>query len=389
MNLTLSDEQQMLRESLRRFLKERYPFALRSVAALNAGALSKATWTAMANDLGILGAGFAEDLGGMGGGPVETMIIMEEFGHALVAEPYIETIVIAGEILSRSGGETARTALAEVLSGDLLFAYAWAEPGGSMDPRDIATAAVRDGEGWRLSGRKVVVTAAPWASHLIIPARTSGKGGDDAGLSLFLVDKSRPGISLCNYTTIDGRPASDIDLDNVAIPSEAMLGAEGAALPLLDEIADYAIAAMCAEAVGIMTYLLEATMTYTKERRQFGNPLSSFQVLQHRMADMLIEIELARSAAYLATLKLGAAPDVRARATSAAKVTIGAAGRLVGQNAVQLHGAMGMTDELAVGHYFKRLMAISADFGGEDRHRARHALLSAASRSASRPKRMH
>lgn len=375
MNFIFSDEQQMLRASLRRFLKDQYPFGLRAAAARGAGDLPDGTWKALASELGILGAGFPEHQGGFGGGSIEHMIIMEELGRALVLEPYVETIVVGAAILSRSGGDTAERAFEAALSGELLLAYAWAEPSLDMDLTNMETAAVRDEHGWRLCGRKVVVTAAPWASHLIVAARTSGRGGDNSGISAFLIDKSQPGISMSNYATIDGRRASDIELENVAVPDDSLLGAEGQALPLLSEIADRAIAALCAEAIGAMTYLLEATMTYTKERSQFGKALASFQVLQHRMADMLIEIELATSAVYLATLKLDAAPHQRTQAASVAKVMIGAAGRFVGQNAVQLHGAMGMTDELAIGHYFKRLVAIGTEFGDEDHHRARHAVL--------------
>tara|TARA_R110000824_G_scaffold184059_1_gene365099 strand:- start:146 stop:1294 length:1149 start_codon:yes stop_codon:yes gene_type:complete len=376
MNFTFSDEQQMLRASLRRFLEDRYPFELRMAAARSAEGLSLGIWKALTNELGILGAGLPEDQGGLGGGPVEHMIIMEELGRALVLEPYLETVIICAEILSRSEGNTAARALEAVLSGELLLAFAWAEPDIGIDLSNIATLALRDENGWLLSGRKTVVTAAPWAQQLIIAARTDGADGDKTGISLFLVDKSQVGISLHDYSTIDGRRASDIVFENVSVPSDAILGVEGQALPLLSEIADRAIAALCAEAIGGMAYLHAATMAYTKERKQFGKALASFQVLQHRMADMLIEIELATSAVYLATIKLDDKPNVRAQAASAAKVMIGVACRFVGQNAVQLHGAMGMTDELAIGQYYKRLMAISSEFGDEDHHRTRHASLS-------------
>jgi alkylation response protein AidB-like acyl-CoA dehydrogenase len=372
MDFTFSEEQKMLRASLRRFLDDRYPFKLRYAASRSARGLPDGIWSDLAKELGILGVGISERHGGFGGGPVEHMIIMEELGRALVLEPYVETIVIGAELLARSGGPKAASALEAVILGECLLAYAWAEPGMGADVSAIATTAVRNGNGWHLSGRKTVVTGAPWASHLLVTARTSGRVGDKGGISLFLIDKSHVGISLKDYPTIDGRRASDIEFVDVALPIDALLGGAGDALALLEEIADRAVAALCAEAIGIMEHLLEATMTYTKERKQFGKALTTFQVLQHRMADMLIETELATSAVYLATLELAASPNARALAASSAKVMIGAAGRFVGHNAVQLHGGMGMTDDLAIGHYFKRLLAIGTEFGDDDHHCARH-----------------
>lgn len=378
MDFKFTDEQQMLRDGLRRYLEDRYPFELRTAASRSETGLPKGMWQAFADELVILGAGFPEDRGGTGGGPVEHMIIMEELGRALALEPYLETIVIGAGILARSDSRLARETLESVLRGELILAFAWAEQGMAVDFTGISTRATREEKGWRLTGCKTLVTAAPWASHLILAARTSGTAGDASGISLFLVDKAQVGITTCEFKTIDGRRACDITFDNVLIPGDTLLGQDGSALSLLEETADRAVAAMCAEAVGIMSRLLDLTMEYTKQRSQFGKALASFQVLQHRMADMLMELELATSAVYLATLKLGARADERAKAASAAKATICTAGRFVGQNAIQLHGAMGMTDELAVGHYFKRLMAISSEFGGEDFHRGRFAKLTLA-----------
>lgn len=371
MDFRFTDEQQMLRDGLRRFLEGRYPFELRIAASRSEMGLPSGIWRAFADELGILGAGFANDRGGAGGGPVEHMIIMEEFGRALVLEPYLETVVVGAEVLSHCEGQVAQEALEAVLKGELILALAWAEPGLTMNFSGVSTRAAREGKGWRLTGCKTLVTGAPWASHLIVAARTSGTAGDASGISLFLVDKAQAAISTCDFVMLDGRRASEITLNNAFIPSAALLGNDGTALSLLEEMADRAVAAICAEAVGIMSRLLDLTIEYTKQRSQFGKTLASFQVLQHRMADMLMELELATSAVLLATLKLGAVPDERARAASAAKAIICTAGRFVGQNAIQLHGAMGMTDELAVGHYFKRLIAISAEFGDEDHHRAR------------------
>jgi alkylation response protein AidB-like acyl-CoA dehydrogenase len=376
MNFNFTDEQRILRASLRRFLADRCPFERRRETSQGADGLLPGIWTAMANELGILGAGFAEDLGGSGGGPIEHMIIMEELGRALVREPYLESIVIGAEILSRSETSASTRAFEAVLSGAQRLAYAWEEPGMGMDLTRIETVAKAGADGWTLTGRKIFVAAAPWAGQLIVAARTSGAAGDNVGISLFLVETEQTGVSRDDYSTIDGRQCSDIQLESVAVSHDALLATEGGALPLLGEINDRAIAALCAEAIGAMDFLLEATMAYTKERCQFGKTLSSFQVLQHRMADMLIELELATSAVYLTTLTLSAPAPERARAASAAKSMIGAAGRFVGQNAVQLHGAMGMTDDVAIGHYFKRLMAISAQFGDADHHRTRYEALS-------------
>jgi alkylation response protein AidB-like acyl-CoA dehydrogenase len=243
------------------------------------------------------------------------------------------------------------------------------------DLADIATSAVKDADGWRLEGSKAVVMAAPWADRLIVAARTAGVPGDGPGLSLFIVDPAAAGVTLHSYPTIDGRRAADIDLVGVRAPAEALIGPEGGALPLLEAMRDRAIAAQAAEAAGLLGKLLDDTVDYTKQRSQFGQPLASFQVLQHRMVDMYMQVEMVRSAAILATLKLDGDPVERAKAASAAKVTLANACRFVGQNAVQLHGGMGMTDELAIGHYFKRATLLESEHGSADWHLARHAAL--------------
>ena len=372
MDFTFTEEQQMLRASLRRFLADRYPFDQRLAASRSVNGLPSGVWAALANELGLFCVGLPEDHGGLGGGAVDHMIIMEELGRVVALEPYLETIVIGAELLSRCGGTTAQGVLSGVVSGEILLASAFAEAGTELDLSHIATRAERKGEGWLLSGRKTLVTGAPWASQLLIAARTSGASGDASGISLFLVDPVLPGITLDCYATIDGRRAADIAFDDVHLAADALLGEEGKALPLLDEVTDRAIAALCAEAVGVMTHLLEATLAYTGERKQFGKDLASFQVVRHRMADMLIEIELATSAVYMSTVRLDGPPQARKLAASATKTVVCAAARFVGQSAVQLHGAMGMTDELDIGHYFKRLMVISAAFGDADDHCARY-----------------
>ncbi|HEX7872767.1 MAG TPA: acyl-CoA dehydrogenase family protein [Sphingobium sp.] len=376
MDFAFTDEQELLRSSLQSYLRDRYAFEQRDKTSRAEPGWRPETWRAFAEELGIVGATLPEAAGGLGGNAVDTMVIMEELGAALVLEPYLETAVIAAGLLAGAGGREAE--LAGIADGSALYAYAWAEPGSRYRYADVATRARRDGDGWVLDGAKSVVTAAPWATQLIVTARTAGEPGDAEGVSLFLVDPKAAGVTLRPYPTIDGRRAAEVGLDSVYLPADALIGGEGTALPLIEKVGDAAIAAMGAEAVGVMRRMLQDTIDYTKERRQFGQPIAQFQALQHRMVDMFMQVELATSAVYLATLSLDADPADRARAASACKVTVGNACRFVGQNAIQLHGGMGMTDELAVGHYFKRATVIDSEFGTTDYHLARFADLSAA-----------
>ena len=371
MNFDLGEEHVLLREILASYLRARHVFEHRiELQTPNAGR-RPAIWRGFAHELGILGAAVGADRGGLGGGAVEHMVIMEEIGRSLVREPFLETAVIGAGILSRCEGDTATSALTSVLNGDLLLAFAWAEAGSGIDLRNVATKAVRSAEGWTLTGEKSAVAAAPWASHVLVLARSAGLPGDAQGLSLFLVDKALAGFSSTDFPTIDGRWAADITFDNVTVP-DGMKLTDGEAYPLAVDIMDRAIAASCAEAVGLMSQLLEDTKTYISQRRQFGTSLANFQVLRHRVADMFIHLETATSGVYLATLSLDGPAKQRAQAVSAAKIVVDDASRFVGQNAIQLHGGMGMTNELAIGHYVKRLMAISAEFGAADLHVARH-----------------
>lgn len=378
MNFTLTDEQNLLKASLGQFLQQRYGFAERTAASRAEPGYRADIWSALANDLGVLGMTIPEAHGGLGGGALEQMILMEEAGRVLLLEPVSETVFQAGWLLGQAGGALAGQLLEQVASGALKLAVALGEPTMRYDLADIATRAARDGAGWRLDGAKAMVMAAPWADRLIVAARTAGQAGDAAGLSLFVVDPAAAGVTLHPYPTIDGRRAADIEFASVALPAEALIGPEGGALPLLEAMRDRAIAAQAAEAAGLLDKLVSNTVEYTKQRQQFGQPISSFQVLQHRMVDMYMQVEMVRSAAVLATLKLDGDPAERAKAASAAKVTVAEACRFIGQNAVQLHGGMGMTDELAIGHYFKRATLIESEHGSADWHLARHAALSAA-----------
>ena len=319
---------------------------------------------------------FEEDLGGLGGGATEIMVVMEEFGKALVVEPYLGTVVIGGGFLKHGAPAGAADLIGKIIAGEATFAFAWAEPQGRYALNDLATTARKDGDGYVLNGHKAVVIGAPWASHLIVTARTSGARRDTGGISVFIVDKTAKGVVTRDYPTVDGQRASEVFFENVTVGSEALIGSEGAALPLIEQVVDEAIAATCAEACGVLRRLHEGTLEYTKQRKQFGAPIASFQVLQHRMVDMFIQVEQAVSMTYMAHIKLGEPATERAKAVSAAKVQIGRACRFVGQNAIQLHGGMGMTDEMAIGHYFKRATMIEGLFGSVDHHLRRYEALS-------------
>jgi alkylation response protein AidB-like acyl-CoA dehydrogenase len=380
MNFDLSPEQGLLKEAVTRFLKDHYGAQERRRIAASAAGFSSPLWQALAQELGILGATLPEASGGLGGGGVETMIIMEALGEVLLLEPYLETVVIGGGFLRRCADshDGARRLLGEIVAGRARVAFAAGEPTARYAWHDVSTVARREGEFWSLSGTKAVVSAAPLATHLIVSARTAGAQRDLAGISLFLLEANIEGLTAHPYRTIDDRRAADLMFDRVRIPAGARLGEDGRALPIIEQVMDEATAAVSAEAVGAMRRLLHDTVEYAKQRRQFGQPIAQFQVLQHRMVDMYMALEQAVSAVYLATLKLDQPPQERARAVSAAKVTIGRSGRFIGQNAVQIHGGMGMTEELAVGNYFKRLTVIENDFGTVDHHLARYAALSRA-----------
>jgi alkylation response protein AidB-like acyl-CoA dehydrogenase len=372
-DFALSDEQEQLRDSVRAWLQDHYSFEQRRAAVRSPSSFRPEVWSAFANDLGILAMTFPERVGGSGLDAVATMVVMEEFGRALLLEPYLETVVICGGLLAAAGGPCADRMLERVGAGHELLAFAGFESASRYDIANVTTSARRDAGGWLLDGTKAVVAAAPWASHLLVAARTAGSRGDRKGLSLFLVPCSAPGVSLNSYPTIDGRRAADVTFKSVQVPAGDLLGEGGEALEMIERSIDAAIAAVSAEAVGLLAKLHEDTLDYAKNRRQFGQPIGRFQVLQHRLVDMYMEIELARSAACFATLQLAAPAAERARAASAAKVTINKACRMIGQGAVQMHGGMGMTDELSVSPAFKRATAIELELGTTDFHLARYA----------------
>jgi alkylation response protein AidB-like acyl-CoA dehydrogenase len=379
MDFSFSDEQSMLRDTLARFLADRYDFDTRRRIVASEAGWRPDYWKAFAEELGILGAAFSEDHGGLGGGAVETMIVMEELGKGLVVEPYLGTVVLGGGLLKHAGGALAEELIPQIIEGALVGAFAYAEPTGRYDLADLSTTAKRNGDGWTLDGRKAVVVGAPWATHLFVTARTAGGRRDREGVSVFLVEKAASGVATRDYPTVDGRRASEIAFDGT--PAR-LIGEADAGLPLVEQVVDEAIAAVCAEAVGCMRRLHAGTLDYARQRKQFGRAIADFQVLQHKMVDMFMALEQSVSMTYMATLKLGEPEAERAKAASAAKASVAKACRLVGQSAIQIHGGMGMTDELDIGHAFKRATIIEGLFGDLDHHLKRYEALTLGDRAA-------
>ena len=373
MDFSFNEEQTLLRNMVQSFVQDNYDFDKRTKIVKSENGWSKENWQQFA-ELGLLAAPFSEEFGGLDGGPIETMIIMEEFGRGLVVEPYLPTVVLCGGILNRhASAEQKNTYLPGLIAGENVWSLAYAEPQSRFNLADVLTSAKKDGEGYVLNGAKAVVIGAPWADKLIVSARVSGDQRDANGLALFVVDKAAAGISTQDYPTVDGGRASEVILENVKVDGSAMIGAEGAGFAILEEAIDFGIGALCGEAIGQMKCLHDATVEYCKTRKQFGAPIGSFQVLQHRMVDMFMEYEQSVSMTYMVNMKLTEDQKSRAKAASGAKVQIGKSGRFVGQQAVQLHGGMGMTEELNVGHYFKRLTMIDTQFGNVDHHLRRFA----------------
>jgi len=371
-----TEEQEMVRDGLSRMVRERYDWDTRQAAIESEAGWNPEIWAQLA-ELGILGMPFGEEDGGFGGGAVDAMVVMEEFGKVLVVEPFVPTVVCAGGFLKHAGTAAQKEEhIGAIVDGSRIFAFAHSEPRGRYDYADLETTAKKNGDGYVLNGHKAVVIGAPWASHLIVTARTSGDRRDHDGVSVFIVDKSAKGVVTRDYPTVDGRRAAEVYFENATIPADTLIGEEGGALPLIERVADEAAAAQCAEACGAMKVANAMTVEYSRQRKQFGVPIGSFQVLQHRMVDMYTQYEQSVSLTYLATLKLDAAEKERKRAVSAAKVGVGQAARLIGQEAVQIHGGNGVTDEYAIGHYFKRLTIFESEFGNVDHHMKRHVTLS-------------
>ncbi|MDO8908313.1 MAG: acyl-CoA dehydrogenase family protein [Pseudohongiella sp.] len=377
MDFSYSDEQQMLQDSVQKFVYSQYDFDTRRKIIKTDTGFSAEYWSLFA-ELGWLTVPFKEEDGGFGGSAVDLMVVMEEFGKGMVVEPFLATAVLGGGLISELGSAAQKEAmLSAVMEGSLQLATAYAEPDSRYNLASVGTSAKKDGASYVINGNKVLVLNGPAANKLLVVARTSGEKFDRDGISVFVVDASASGISKREYTAVDGHRAAEVQFNDVKVSADSLLGAEGKALTALERVIDRAALAVSAEAVGAMDCLLKKTVEYTKTRKQFGVAIGTFQALQHRMSEMFIECQLARSIVIMAAMKLDttASDAEKAKAVAAAKARVGRAMRKVGQESVQLHGGIACTDELDVGHYFKRVTTIENLFGNTDYQLVRYASL--------------
>ena len=373
MNFQHTEDRQMLADTLNRFITEQYGFETRDRIAQSPEGFSKELWARFA-DLGIIGALFKESDGGFGGDGFDIAVVFESLGRGLVVEPFLGTL-IAGQAIARAGRDTHKTLLTKLIDGAAIAALAHDEPGSHYELSLVSTRAVRNTGGWALTGAKAVVQHGEGADFLIVSARTSGADDAEEGISLFVVPRDAADLTIRGYRKIDGGRAAEVILNDVRISNDALLGEEGAGFALLEYSIGFGILALCAEAVGAMDVAKEFTLDYLRTRKQFGVAIGSFQALQHRMADLLLEIEQARSAVINAAAAISAERVTRERALSAAKYSIGRIGTLVAEECIQLHGGIGMTWELPFAHYAKRLVTIDHQLGDEDHHLDRYSSL--------------
>jgi alkylation response protein AidB-like acyl-CoA dehydrogenase len=369
MDFNLTKEQEQLSDTIQRFVAKEYAVERRKAILESKEGFSREVWAKL-GELGLLALQVPEEHGGMGAGAVEVLLAMNAIGKGLVLEPFLPSAILGTALVRELGSaEQQRSILPKLAVGELIVVPAHGETGARYDLERVATKAAAFADGFVLEGKKTVVLHAPAADLLIVSARTSGKVDDEAGISLFVVPRDAPGLSLRAYPTVDGRRAADVTLHETRVPRSSLLGAEGRAFATLSTVFDLGLAALCAEAVGALQASLDATVEYTKTRKQFGQPIGKFQALQHRMVDMFIHVEQARSMSFLAAMRC-TDPDaaVRRGAVSAAKVLVGQACRYVGQQSIQLHGGMGMTDELLISHHFRRLAAIELSLGDTEHH---------------------
>jgi len=368
MDFSLNEVQMMLADSIEKFVSNDYDFESRQEYSGSETGYSEAVWQTFA-DLGWTSVPFSEDDGGFGGGPIDMMVVMERLGRGLIVEPYLANVVLAGGVLSRTANSAQKDRwLSAVIAGKLQATLAFVEPQARYDITNVTTSATSNGDSWTLNGSKGFVLNGGNADLLIVPARTSGDQVDSNGISLFGVDADAAGLSIRDYHTIDGQRAAEISLQDVQVVADQLIGGIGDGFAALDGALDDATLAVSAEAVGIMTALTEKTIEYAKSRVQFGVPISSFQALQHRMVEMYTACEQSRSLLMWAAMTVAEGSDESKRAVHSAKYQIGIAGKRVGEEAVQIHGGMGVTWELDVAHYFKRLTAITLMFGNADWH---------------------
>jgi len=375
MDFNFNEEQTLIQSQVAQFIQRDYEWEKRQVLVASDLGFSSENWKTFA-ELGWLGISLSEKSGGFGGSALESMIIMEEFGKGLVVEPFLETVILCAGLIDSCGNEEQKAdLLGPVISGEMHLALGFTEPQSRFNLADVTTEAKKKNGDYLVSGFKSVVMNGPNADKLIISARTSGKQDDKEGISLFVIDKNLEGVSLRNYPTVDGRRASEVTLENVIIPSSSLLSEEGKGFQHLEGAIDGATLAICAEAVGAMEVLYKTTVEYTKTREQFGQAIGKFQVLQHRMVDMFMEYEQSKSLLYMATIKNVEGSKDAKKAISGLKYQVGKAAKFIGQQSVQLHGGMGVTEELNVGHFFKRLTTIITIFGNTDYHLKRYSQL--------------
>ena len=368
MNFELSEEQKMIQQSVERFVQENYDLTNRVKISSEDPGYSKEYWGSMA-DLGWLGLAFDEEDGGFGGNQIDTLVLMEQFGKGLVLEPFLANIVLGGGIIKRAASSVIKESIIpSLMEGKLQITLAYAEEQSRFDIEDVATAAREEDGGFVINGKKSMVLNAESADKIIVVTRTSGSQVDENGISLFIVDASSEGVEKQNFPTVDGLRASEITFENVKVTSEALVGEKDKGFTILQAVVNDAILALSAEAVGAMEVLYKDTVEYTQQREQFDHALSDFQVLQHRMVDMFMEYEQCKSLLFRATLETVEDPDLAQRTIHALKHLIGKSGIFVGESAVQLHGGMGVTEELRIGHFFKRLLVIDSQFGNADFH---------------------
>ena len=368
MNFELSEEQKMIQQSVERFVQENYDLTNRVKISSEDPGYSQEYWTAMA-ELGWLGLAFSEEEGGFGGNQIDTLVLMEQFGKGLVLEPFLANIVLGGGAIKRAGSPAIKESiLPNLIEGNLQVTLAYAEEQSRFDIEDVATAAREDGSNFIINGKKSMVLNAESADKIVVVTRTSGSQVDEDGISLFLVDATSKGIERENFPTVDGLRASEITFTDVEVSSDNLIGEKDKGFSILQAVVNDAILALSAEAVGAMEVLYKDTVEYTQQREQFDHPLSDFQVLQHRMVDMFMEYEQCKSLLLRATMETVQDPILAQRTVHALKHLIGKSGIFVGESAVQLHGGMGVTEELRIGHFFKRLLVIDSQFGNSDFH---------------------